>query len=429
MLVGTKAITMFKKNPKISIIGMGYVGLPLAIEFGKYFNITAYDLNEKRINQLKKGIDKNLQFKKREILNKKIIYSNKKKNLKDTDIFVVTVPTPLKKNNTPDLQPVIHATKIIEKYLKKNNIIIYESTVYPGCTEEICLPILNHSKKLKYNIDFFIGYSPERINVGDKKHNISNIIKVVSASNKQVANYIGKIYGKIIKAGIHIAPSIKVAEAAKVIENSQRDLNIAFMNELSQVFYKLGISFNEVIDAASTKWNFIKFRPGLVGGHCIGVDPYYLTYKAKKIGLNPQVILAGRKINDYMSKHIVQKYHLNIKKLKKNVKKILILGLTFKENCPDIRNSKAFDVCKYLLKLKYDVSLYDPFVKKNDLPKFYQKFFRKNLKKNYYQGGLLLVNHDSFLKNWKKYISLFKTNSPIFDLNNKLNTKNISLKL
>ena len=257
------------------------------------------------------------------------------------------MPTPLK-NNKPDLYPIIQATKIIKKYLNKNNIIIYESTVYPGCTEEVCLPLLSGSTKLKLNKDFFLGYSQREL-IGDKKHNISNIIKVVSGSNKRVALYLSTIYGKIINAGIHVAPSIKVAEAAKVIENSQkRDLNIAFMNELSKIFFKMGISFNEVINAASTKWNFQKFKPGLFGGHCIGVDPYYLTYKARKIGINPKIILAGRKTNDDMSKHIADKYHSCIKKLKNNVKKILILGITFKENCNDVRNSKALDVCKHL---------------------------------------------------------------------------------
>ena len=420
---------MFKKKPKISIIGMGYVGLPLAIEFSKYYRVTGFDINSKRISDLKNGIDKNLQFKRKEIISKKIKYSDKRISLTDTDIIIVTVPTPLKKNNKPDLGPLNHATKIIERYLKKNMIIIYESTVYPGCTEEVCLPILNRSKKFKYNEDFFLGYSPERINVGDKKHNISNITKVVAGSNHYVAKYISKIYDKITKAGVYLAPSIKVAEAAKVIENSQRDLNIAFMNELSKVFTKLEISFDEVIKAASTKWNFIKFRPGLVGGHCIGVDPYYLTYKAKKIGLSPKVLLAGRKTNDDMSKHIVQKYHSNIKKLKKKVNKVLILGLTFKENCPDTRNSKAFEVCKYLLKLKYKVSLYDPYVKKKDLPKFYQKFLNTKLKKNYYEGGLLLVNHNIFLKNWNMYKAYFKPNSTIFDINNRLNSKHTYLSL
>ena len=420
---------MFKKNPIISIIGMGYVGLPLAIKFSKYFNVNGFDLNLNRINKLNKGIDKNLQFKKKEIKRKNITYSNKQKILKYTDIFIVTVPTPLKKNNKPDLLPIIQATKIIKKYLKKNNIIIYESTVYPGCTEEVCLPLLSGSNKLKLNSDFFIGYSPERINVGDKKHNISNIVKVVSGSNKRTAKYLSTIYGKIVNAGIHVAPSIKVAEAAKVIENSQRDLNIALMNELSKIFFKMGISFNEVIKAASTKWNFIKFKPGLVGGHCIGVDPYYLTYKAKKLGFDPKVLLAGRKTNDYMSKHVADRYHSSIKKLKSKVKKILILGLTFKENCADVRNSKVLDVCKYLQKLNYKVDLYDPNVKKEDLPKFFQKFFVKKLKKNFYQGGLLLVNHDIFIENWQKYKRTFKPNSRIFDINNKLNTSSISLKL
>ena len=420
---------MFKKNPKISIIGMGYVGLPLAIEFAKHFNIVGYDLDKERINQLKKGVDNNLQFKKKDIIKKKLKFTYKISNLKDTDIFIVTVPTPLKTNNTPDLQSLITATKTIKNLLKKNNIIIYESTVYPGCTEEICLPILNSSNNSKYNTDFFLGYSPERINVGDKTHSISNITKVVSGSTSSIAKYIAKIYKKIIKAGVHIAPSIKVAEAAKVIENAQRDLNIAFVNELSQICYKLQISSDEVLKAASTKWNFLNFKPGLVGGHCIGVDPYYLTYKAKKIGLNPKVILAGRKINDYMAEYIVKNYHRVMKNRKIKGKKILILGLTFKENCPDTRNSKAFDVCKNLLKLKYNVSLYDPFVNKDKLPKFYKKFYKKNSKKNYYDGGMLLVNHDLFLTNWQKYKKFFKKNSPVFDINNNLNTKEFSLKL
>ena len=420
---------MFKKNPKVSIIGMGYVGLPLAIKFSKFYKVKGFDLSLSRINKLKKGIDKNLEFKKKDILKKNITYSNKQKILKDTDIFIVTVPTPLKKNNKPDLYPIIQATKIIRKYLKKNNIIIYESTVYPGCTEEICLPLLTSSRKLKLNTDFFLGYSPERINVGDKKYNISNIVKVVSGSNKRATLYISKIYNKIVNAGIHIAPSIKVAEAAKIIENSQRDLNIAFMNELSKIFFKMGISFNEVINAASTKWNFIKFRPGLVGGHCIGVDPYYLTYKAKKMGFIPKILLAGRKTNDYMSRHVAERYHSSIKKLKNKVKKILILGLTFKENCTDVRNSKALDVCNHLQKLNYDVDLYDPNVKKEDLPKYFRKFLIKKLKRNFYQGGLLLVNHDIFIKNWQIYKKTFKPNSQIFDINNKLNTKSIFLKL
>ncbi len=408
---------------------MGYVGLPLSIEFGKYFDVVGYDLDKDRINELKKGKDTNLQYKKNAIIKKKIKYSNNENDLKDSNIFIVTVPTPLKSNNKPDLGPLISASKTIKNFLKKNSIVIYESTVYPGCTEEVCLPILNSLKEYKFNKNFFLGYSPERINVGDKSHNISNIVKVVSGSNDIVARYIGKIYKKIIKAGVHIAPSIKVAEAAKVIENTQRDLNIAFINELSQIFHKLKISSDEVLKAASTKWNFLNFKPGLVGGHCIGVDPYYLTFKAKKIGLNPKVILAGRKINDHMAKYITRKYHAVMKKKKIKGKKILILGLTFKENCPDTRNSKALEVCKNLLKLKYKVSLYDPYVDKRKLPKLYRNLYKISNKNNYYDGGLLLVNHDQFLNNWTKYKSFFKKKSPIFDINNKLNTKDFSLKL
>jgi len=420
---------MFKKNPKISIIGMGYVGLPLSIEFGKYFNVVGYDLDIDRIKNLREGRDINLQYKKKTILKKNIKYTYDKEDLIDTNIFIVTVPTPLKANNKPDLGPLISASKLIKNYLENNCIVIYESTVYPGCTEEVCLPILNVSSKFKFNKNFFLGYSPERINVGDKFHNITNIVKVVSGSNDIVAKYIGKIYKKIIKAGVHIAPSIKVAEAAKVIENSQRDLNIAFVNELSQIFHKLQISSDDVLKAASTKWNFLNFKPGLVGGHCIGVDPYYLTYKAEKIGLNPKVILAGRKTNDYMAKYISKIYHQAMKNKKVKGKKILILGLTFKENCPDTRNSKAFEVCKNLLKLKYKVNLYDPYVNKNKLSKTFKNLYKNNNKKNYYDGGLLLVNHDEFLNNWMRYKSFFKKKSLIFDINNKLDTKDFSLKL
>ncbi len=312
----------FKQNPRITIIGMGYVGLPLAIEFKKHFSVVGFDLDKTRISELKKGKDSNSQFLKKELNSKKLIFTNNEAFIQNTDIFIVTVPTPLKKNNEPDLNPLIKATRMIGNCLKEDSIVVYESTVYPGCTEEICLPILSKISKLTINKNFFLGYSPERINVGDKKHSLKDIIKVVSGSNLETANFLSKVYKKIIKAGVYKAPNIKVAEAAKVIENSQRDLNIAFVNELSKIFYKLKIDTHEVLKAAETKWNFISYKPGLVGGHCIGVDPYYLTYKAKKIGLNPRVILAGRNTNDGMASYVAQKFHTQMKnRFKSKLKK------------------------------------------------------------------------------------------------------------
>jgi len=419
------------KKPNISIIGMGYVGLPLAVEFKKHFDVVGFDIDKKRINNLKNGIDNNKQFSKREIKSKKLQFTNNQLNLSNTNIFIITVPTPLKKNNKPDLKPMIDATKMVGKYINKNTIIVYESTVFPGCTEEICAPILKKISKLNINEDFFLGYSPERINVGDKIHTLKNIKKIVSGSNKIIAKYLSKIYGKIINAGIYIASNIKVAEAAKVIENSQRDLNIAFVNELAKIFYKLKIDTHDVLKAAETKWNFAPYKPGLVGGHCISVDPYYLTFKAKKIGLNPKVILAGRKTNDNMASYVATRFHSQMKnrfgKIKN--KKILILGLTFKENCPDIRNSKVFNVFNILKKLNYKINIHDPLVDINSIDKKYKKYFVKKLKKNNYEGALLLVPHKIFLKKWRFYKSYFKKNMLIFDLKNKLKTKDLSLKL
>ena len=421
----------FKQNPRITIIGMGYVGLPLAIEFKKHFSVVGFDLDKTRISELKKGKDSNSQFLKKELNSKKLIFTNNEAFIQNTDIFIVTVPTPLKKNNEPDLNPLIKATRMIGNCLKEDSIVVYESTVYPGCTEEICLPILSKISKLTINKNFFLGYSPERINVGDKKHSLKDIIKVVSGSNLETANFLSKVYKKIIKAGVYKAPNIKVAEAAKVIENSQRDLNIAFVNELSKIFYKLKIDTHEVLKAAETKWNFISYKPGLVGGHCIGVDPYYLTYKAKKIGLNPRVILAGRNTNDGMASYVAQKFHTQMKNRFKSKlkKKILIMGATFKENCSDIRNSKVFDVFNYLKKFNYRIDIYDPHVLQKNVEKKYKKYFINNVKNNNYNAGLLLVPHSIFLNKWKKYRQAFKKDSLIFDLQNKLDTKKISLKL
>ncbi len=420
---------MFKNNPKISIIGLGYVGLPLALEFSKHFKVVGFDTKKERVDNLNKGKDSNFQFNKKEIYRNKIKFTYQDKYLKDTDIFIITVPTPLKKNNKPDLGPLLNATKLIEKHIKKNCIFVYESTVYPGCIEENCLPILKKNNKT-LNKHFFLGYSPERINVGDNKHKLTNIKKIVSGSTIKTSNYLAKIYGKIISVGIHIAPSIKVAEAAKVIENTQRDLNIAFFNELSKIFSNLKIDTNEVIRAASTKWNFIPFSPGLVGGHCIGVDPYYLTYKARQSGFNPKIILAGRKTNDSMAKYVAKKFDHEFKKIKLNKKKkIIIFGLTFKEDCNDLRNSKVFDVIKTLKKLNYKFDIHDPWINKNDLEKKFQKYYINKLKKNIYVGAMLLVPHGFYLKNWKIIKKSLKKDSIIFDLKNRLKLKNNFLKL
>ena len=332
---------------KITVIGLGYVGLPLAIEFGKHFQTKGYDINSKRIQDLKKGIDSTLEVCKAQFRSsKKISFTNDINDIKDSNIYIVTVPTPVDDFKRPNLKPLEKSSRDVGSVLKKGDTVIYESTVYPGATEEFCVPILENESGLKLNKDFFCGYSPERINPGDKKHTLTNITKIVSGSNKKALKNINELYSKIIKAGIHKAPSIKVAEAAKVIENTQRDVNIALINELSMLFAKLNINSKDVFDAANTKWNFLDFRPGLVGGHCIGVDPYYLTHKAHEIGFYPEMILAGRRTNDLMSDYLVNKvFDLMIKKnIKISNARFLVMGLTFKEDCPDVRNTKVTDI-------------------------------------------------------------------------------------
>ena len=384
---------MYSKK-KFSVIGIGYVGLPLAVELSKSNNVLGFDINLNRIKYLKRGIDITNEFTKSQIRSKKKLkFSNNSKDLKNSDVFFITVPTPIKKNNQPDLSYLIEATKIVAKNLKRKSIIVYESTVYPGCTEEVCLPIIEKISNLKINKDFFLAYSPERINPVKSKYKLNNTIKVLGCSNSSTLSYLKKIYKKI-SLGVHTVDDIKTAEAAKVIENTQRDLNIAFVNELSIIFKKMNLDINKVLLAANTKWNFIKFDPGLVGGHCIGVDPYYLTYKSEKLKYKPKVILAGRKINDYMSNYVGK----NIIKLMKNKKKILILGAAFKENCNDLRNSKIFETIKFLEKKGLKVYVYDPLVPKN-LLKRKAKFVVNELnKKNYYDAALISVKHDKFLK-------------------------------
>ena len=349
----------------IAVIGLGYVGLPLAVEFGKQRSTIGFDINLKRIEELQSGQDHTLECTPEELKTAAHLrYSANTKDLKDAQIFIVTVPTPVDMANRPDLTPLVKASETVGKVLKAGDIVIYESTVYPGATEEVCVPVLEKQSGLRFNHDFFCGYSPERINPGDKEHRLPAIKKVTSGSTPAVAEEVDLLYKEIITAGTHMASSIKVAEAAKVIENTQRDVNIALMNELSLIFHKLGIDTLEVLQAAGTKWNFLPFRPGLVGGHCIGVDPYYLTHKAQEVGYHPEVILAGRRINDSMASHVADE---TIKlMLRKGFpvlnSKVLVLGLTFKENCPDVRNTKVVDIVNALRSYNTHVDVYDPWI-------------------------------------------------------------------
>ncbi len=366
---------------KIAIIGLGYVGMPLLIEFGKHFETIGFDINEERILELRSGEDSTLEISKDD-LQRAISSSNNEKgvfftgnieDIREANFYIVAVPTPTDKNNRPDLSPLCKASELVGSVLKKNDVVVYESTVYPGVIEDFCVPVLEKKSKLKYNEDFFVGYSPERINPGDKENTLSKIVKITSGSTPDVADYVDEIYRKIIVVGTHKASSIKVAEAAKVIENSQRDINIAFMNELSKIFSKLGIDTNEVLEAAGTKWNFLKFKPGLVGGHCIGVDPYYLAQKAQEVGYHPEIILAGRRINDGMGEWIASeiiKLMIQRDNIVKN-SKILVLGITFKENCPDIRNTKVANLIKELQEYGCQVDVYDPWASKEEVLKEY----------------------------------------------------------
>jgi UDP-N-acetyl-D-galactosamine dehydrogenase len=356
---------MNHQDKKIAVIGLGYVGLPLAVEFGKHRNTLGFDINQTRINDLKNGQDHTLECNPEELQSATYLrYSANTADLQAAQIYIVTVPTPVDQANRPDMTSLVKASETVGKVLKAGDIVIYESTVYPGATEEVCVPVLEKFSRLKFNMDFFCGYSPERINPGDKEHRLPTIKKVTSGSTPAVAEEVDQLYKQIITAGTHKASCIKVAEAAKVIENTQRDVNIALMNELSLIFNKLDIDTLEVLHAAGTKWNFLPFRPGLVGGHCIGVDPYYLTHKAQEVGYHPEVILAGRRINDRMASHVADE---TVKlMLRKNLpvlgSKVLVLGLTFKENCPDVRNTKVVDIVKALTGYNTQVDVYDPWI-------------------------------------------------------------------
>ncbi len=407
-------------DARIAIIGLGYVGLPLAVEFGKLFNVKGYDLNPQRIEELNNNIDNTFEMESNEISSSKVCFTSNKNELVDCNTFIVTVPTPINENNEPDLIPLKNATETISGVIKKGDIVIYESTVYPGATEEFCIPIIEEISGLKYNQDFFAGYSPERINPGDKEHRLPAIIKITSGSNNKAAEYVDSLYSKIIKAGTHKAESIKVAEAAKVIENTQRDLNIALINELAIIFNKLDIDTEEVLKAAGTKWNFLNFRPGLVGGHCIGVDPYYLTHKSQSIGYDPQIILAGRRLNDqmgsYVAKRLIKK--MSSKKINVQKSKILIMGYTFKENCPDIRNTRVKDIVSELAKNSIETKIYDPWVSDRDRKSDcnVNKFIDQPLEEEY-DAVIIAVGHEIFAKNGFDYVKkICKQNHVIFDI-------------
>jgi len=401
---------------KIAVIGLGYVGLPLAVELGKKRSVIGFDINAGRIKELQDGHDRTLEVTNDELETAtKLTYTADVKALKPASIFIITVPTPVNEYKQPDLTPLKNASETVGKALKKGDIVIYESTVYPGCTEEDCVPILEHVSGLKFNEDFFCGYSPERINPGDKQHRLPTIKKVTSGSTPEVAEEVDQLYKEIISAGTHKATSIKVAEAAKVIENSQRDLNIAFVNELALIFDKMGIDTEDVLQAAGTKWNFLPFRPGLVGGHCIGVDPYYLTHKAESIGYHPQVILAGRRINDNMGAHVASSV-VKLMAQKGSVIKgsrALVLGITFKENCPDIRNSKVIDVIRELHSYGIEVDTYDPQADKTEVKHEYGINLINKLD-NQYNAIVLAVSHKEFAE--ISLAQLKAKNSVVYDI-------------
>ena len=407
----------------IAIVGLGYVGLPLAVEFSKTFDVVGFDISEDRIDSLLKNYDETLMISKKQLFDFNGVFSAKEKDLARCNIYIVTVPTPIDQGNKPNLNPLINASEVISKFLLKNDIVVYESTVYPGATEEVCVPVLEKSG-LKFNKDFFCGYSPERINPGDTSKSLRSITKIVSGSNKKTALFLEKLYSNIIDAGTYLAPNIKTAEAAKVIENTQRDLNIALVNELSKIFFKLGIDSHEVLDAAATKWNFAKYTPGLVGGHCIGVDPYYLTHKAQLEGYNPEIILSGRRINDSMHEFIFERILSHIIKNKISLKSltVLILGMSFKENCNDLRNSKVFELVELFKKQSIKIFHSEPYIKNLKVNGSKNINF-ENLEKSKQKFDVIIIAapHDEFYDSEKTIKSKLKNkNSLIFDIKGRM---------
>jgi UDP-N-acetyl-D-galactosamine dehydrogenase len=404
------------KKSKICVIGLGYVGLPLAHAFSSNYQVVGFDISKWRIDELSSGYDRTLELSKEQVneaIKNGMKFSLDTNDVKDCNIYIVTVPTPIDKNKRPDLTPLIKASETVGKVLKKDDIVIYESTVYPGATEEDCVPVLEKFSNLKFNQDFFCGYSPERINPGDKEHTVTKILKVTAGSTPEIGKKVDELYASIITAGTHLAPTIKVAEAAKVIENSQRDINIAFVNELAMIFNKLGINTNDVLEAAGTKWNFLPFKPGLVGGHCIGVDPYYLTHKAQEIGYNPEIILAGRRLNDNMGIYVAnQVIKLMIKKgLKIEGSKVLVLGITFKENCPDIRNSRVIDVIQELEEFGCNITVSDYWASCDEVKHEYNIELNNDVNYSDYEAIVLAVAHDKY-----KNLNLTTNNNVVFDI-------------
>ena len=384
---------------RIGVVGLGYVGLPLAVEFGKHFETIGFDVNPQRIAQLRKGRDTTLEVSRAELRSaERLTFTTDLQRLRRCRVFLVTVPTPIDGYKRPDLTPLVRASESVGAVLSKGSVVIYESTVYPGCTEEVCVPILERVSGLKFNRDFFAGYSPERINPGDKEHRLTTLRKVTSGSTPEIADFVDELYGTIVTAGTHKTSSIRVAEAAKVIENTQRDVNIALINELALIFNRLGIDTEEVLNAAGSKWNFLPFRPGLVGGHCIGVDPYYLTHKAQEIGYHPEMILAGRRLNDNMALHVAAQITRLMAARRIHVKgaRVLVLGITFKENCPDIRNSKVADVVRELVKQGALVEVFDPWASAAECRHEYGLALVRELKPGRYDAAVIAVAHRQF---------------------------------
>ncbi|MCM8532032.1 MAG: Vi polysaccharide biosynthesis UDP-N-acetylglucosamine C-6 dehydrogenase TviB [Lentisphaeraceae bacterium] len=405
---------------KIAILGLGYVGLPLAVEFGKKYETIGFDIKQDRIDELRKGFDSTLEVSEDELgKSQDLSFTAKMNDLEVSNFYIVTVPTPIDKNKRPDLTPLQKASSAVASVLSKGDIVVFESTVYPGVTEEVCKPILEKESGLVFNEDFFLGYSPERINPGDKEHRLTTILKVTSGSTPEVADFVDEVYASIITAGTYKAESIKVAEAAKVIENTQRDLNIALINELSLIFDRVGIDTEHVLKAAGTKWNFLNFRPGLVGGHCIGVDPYYLTHKAQELGYTPEVILAGRRINDNMASFVVSNLVKQLSKrgINAGTSKVLVMGLTFKENCPDLRNTKVTDIIDELADYGSTVEVYDPWVDREEAMQEYGLKIHNEIVSDDYDAAIVCVAHKEFKEmSIESLRSKCKADSVIYDL-------------
>ena len=401
---------------RIGVVGLGYVGLPLAVLLAKKFSVVGFDISEKRIEELKEGFDRTGEVERKELLKTAAQFTSDEGELRRCRLIIVTVPTPIDEHKIPDLRPLKAATRTVGRNLSEGSVVVYESTVYPGVTEEVCVPILEAESGLKWKEGFHVGYSPERVNPGDKKHTIDKIVKVVSGDTPEVAELLKNIYGSVITAGIHVAPNIKTAEAAKVIENTQRDLNIALMNELALIFHRMGIDTRDVLEAAGTKWNFLKFEPGLVGGHCIGVDPYYLTFKAQEVGYHPEVILAGRRINDSMGKFVAESaVKLMIKEGKQILgAKVLIMGITFKENVPDVRNSRVIDIYEELLSYGVKPSVYDPVADREEVKREYGIELIENVEEGaHYDAVIVAVKHDRFKSLSPEFFSSICRTKPI----------------